>query len=49
MRIVGFIWLEEIVEKLEAKVVGVSFLIELAFLHGREKLGGYDVKSVITY
>jgi adenine phosphoribosyltransferase len=38
-----------LVEKLEGKVVGMSFLIELGFLHGRTKLTDYDVKSVIAY
>jgi adenine phosphoribosyltransferase len=39
----------ELVERLGGEVVGVAFLIELAFLHGREKLEGYDVHSLITY
>ena len=39
----------ELVEKLGGLVVGVAFLIELEFLHGREKLGGYDVHSLIRY
>ena len=38
-----------LVEKLKAKVIGLSFLIELEFLHGREKLRGYDVVSLIRY
>lgn len=38
-----------LVEKLEGNVVGISFLIELGFLHGRTKLTEYDVKSVIAY
>jgi len=38
-----------LVEKLGGEVVGVSFLIDLAFLKGREKLKGYDVRSLITY
>jgi adenine phosphoribosyltransferase len=38
-----------LIEKIPAKVVGVSFLIELAALKGREKLGAYDVHSVIRY
>lgn len=36
-----------LVEKLGAKVVGVTFVIELAFLPGREKLSGYDVRSLV--
>ena len=39
----------ELVEQLGGEVVGVAFLIELEFLHGREKLEGYDVHSLITY
>jgi adenine phosphoribosyltransferase len=36
-------------EKLGGKVVGIEFLVELAFLHGRDKLAGYPVHSLITY
>jgi adenine phosphoribosyltransferase len=32
-----------------AEVVGCAFLIELAFLGGRERLRGYDVHSLISY
>ena len=39
----------ELVERLGGEVVGVLFLIELDFLHGRERLGAYDVHSLITY
>ena len=39
----------ELVEKLGGNVVGVAFIIELAGLHGRDKLEGYDVFSLITY
>ena len=35
--------------RLGAEVVGVSCLVELAFLHGRDRLGDLDVRSVITY
>jgi adenine phosphoribosyltransferase len=38
-----------LVEKLGGQIVGVAFVIELAFLKGREKLGGYDVQSLIRY
>ena len=34
-----------LVENLGGRVVGVNFVIELSFLNGREKLGGYDVLS----
>lgn len=39
----------KLVEKLGAKVVQVSFLIELSFLKGREKLRGYDVHALVDY
>jgi len=39
----------QLVQKLKAKVVGLSFAIELEFLKGREKLRGYDVTSLIQY
>ena len=36
-------------EKLGTTVVGFCFLVELAFLHGRDQLTGYDVQALITY
>ena len=39
----------ELVESLGAEVVGVAFLIELAFLKGRERLKGAVVRSLIVY
>jgi adenine phosphoribosyltransferase len=38
-----------LIEKLSGEIVGVTFLIELAFLHGRDKLTDYNMKTVITY
>jgi adenine phosphoribosyltransferase len=38
-----------LVEKLGAEVVGFGFVIELTFLHGRAKLAGHDIVSLITY
>lgn len=38
-----------LVEKIGGVVAGVAFVIELTFLNGREKLGGYDVYSVLKY
>jgi adenine phosphoribosyltransferase len=38
-----------LVEKLQAHIVGISFLIELSFLNGRQHLNNYDVHSLITY
>jgi adenine phosphoribosyltransferase len=39
----------ELVERLGGEVVGLLFVIELAFLSGRDKLAGYDVDSLISY
>ena len=39
----------ELVEGLGGIVAGVLFVIELDFLHGRERLAGYDVHSLVTY
>jgi adenine phosphoribosyltransferase len=38
-----------LVEQLGGRVVGVAFMIELAFLGGREKLKTYPVHSLIVY
>ena len=38
-----------LIEKLGGKVMAVGFLVELAFLKGREKLNGYNVFSLIQY
>jgi adenine phosphoribosyltransferase len=38
-----------LVEKLGGKVAGFGFVVELDFLHGREKLPGYDVFSLLQY
>jgi adenine phosphoribosyltransferase len=39
----------KLVDQLGAEVVGLAFVIELEFLHGREKLAGRDVFSLIRY
>ena len=39
----------KLVESLGGEVVKIVFLMELAGLHGRDKLAGYDVASVVTY
>ncbi len=39
----------ELVEQLGGEVVGCGFLIELAFLNGREQLAGRDVHALLTY
>ena len=38
-----------LIEKLGGKIVGIAFLIELAFLNGIEKLGKYDCFSLIKF
>jgi adenine phosphoribosyltransferase len=38
-----------LVEQSGGVVVGVAFLIELAFLHGRAKLKDYPINSLIVY
>ena len=38
-----------LVEQLGGKVVGVAFLLELAFLEGRQKLGTYPIDTLIVY
>ena len=39
----------QMVEKAGGRIVGVEFLIELAFLGGRARLEGYPVRSQIVY
>ena len=39
----------ELVENAGAEVVGCGFVIELAFLSGRERLAGRDVRSLVVY
>ena len=38
-----------LVERLGGTVVGLSFLMELGFLNGREKVGDYRVQTVLEY
>jgi adenine phosphoribosyltransferase len=38
-----------LVEQAGGKVSGLAFVIELEFLHGRDKLGGYDHMSLLKY
>ena len=38
-----------LIEELGGVVVGCVFLIELAFLPGRKKLGNHPVEALITY
>ena len=37
----------KLIEKIGGNIVGVSFVIELCFLNGRDKIPQYDVKSLI--
>ena len=39
----------ELIEKLGAKVDACAFVVELDFLEGRERLGNYEVYSVLHY
>ena len=39
----------KLVEKLGGEVVSLNFLIELAFLNGRESLKEYNIQSLIKY
>ena len=39
----------ELVEQLGGTVVGALFVVELSFLHGRDRLAGTDVHALITY
>ena len=38
-----------LVERIGGKVCGIACLLELGFLAGRDKLGGYDVFTLIRY
>jgi adenine phosphoribosyltransferase len=39
----------DLVERIGGKVVGIACLIELDFLHGRDKLDGYELFTLLTY
>jgi adenine phosphoribosyltransferase len=39
----------KLVEKAGGEVIQLSFLVELTFLNGRDKLSQYDVKAIIQY
>jgi adenine phosphoribosyltransferase len=38
-----------LIEKVGAKVVGITFLIELTDLHGRQRLAPHQVHAIISY
>lgn len=39
----------KLVQKLGGNVLGLSFVVELEFLNGRQKLAGHDVHSLLKY
>jgi adenine phosphoribosyltransferase len=39
----------QLIEKLGGKIVQVSFIVELSFLNGRDKLKSYDIRSIVNY
>ena len=39
----------DLVEKAGGQVVGCAFLVELAFLRGRDRLAPHDVRSLVVY
>jgi adenine phosphoribosyltransferase len=39
----------DLVEQLKGEIVGLSFLVELEFLKGRDRLDGYRTHSVVGY
>ena len=39
----------DLVEQLGGRVAGCAFVVELAFLPGRETLAGYDVHALVSY
>ena len=41
--------LAELIEGTGAQIAGCAFLVELAFLGGRDRLQGYDVHALLSY
>ena len=39
----------QLIEQLSGEIVQVSFIVELSFLNGRDKLKPYDVRSIVNY
>ncbi|MGD8306312.1 MAG: adenine phosphoribosyltransferase [Ignavibacteria bacterium] len=39
----------KLIEKLGGEIAQISFLVELTFLYGRDKLRSYEVKSLVHY
>jgi adenine phosphoribosyltransferase len=38
----------DLVERLGGEVAGLTFLLELSFLNGRQRLQNYDIHTVLT-
>lgn len=38
-----------LVEQLKGQIIGFAFVIELAYLNGRRRLGDYEILSLVTY
>jgi adenine phosphoribosyltransferase len=39
----------ELVRRLSGEIAGLSFMVELTALHGRDKLGGHQIHTLLTY
>ncbi len=39
----------DLVRRLGVEIVGLSFMVELSFLKGREQLGEFEIHSLLTY
>jgi adenine phosphoribosyltransferase len=39
----------ELVQRLGGEIAGLSFMVELTGLHGREKLGEFKINTILTY
>lgn len=39
----------KLIEKIGGQIVSIACLVELRGLHGRDKLTGYEIKSIISY
>jgi adenine phosphoribosyltransferase len=39
----------QLIENLGGEIVQISFIVELSFLNGRDKLKAYDVRSIVNY
>lgn len=39
----------KLLNNFDCEIVGISFVIELTFLHGKDKLGGLPVHSLLSY